>query len=222
MTEQANTDGRNSEKENDASRGSRGMTRRQLCAGVGAAAAMMALGGAVKIMPTTPAVRPPGGQDETALAMSCIRCQKCYEVCPRHVIAPSHIEGGILQMRTPVMNFNESYCDFCAEGNGGVPLCVECCPTNALSLPEGASPQNTIMGKAVIKREWCLAYNLIGCKFCYDACPYGAMGLDSEGRPYVIKDKCNGCGACESVCVSLQNGSIASGADSRAIVVVPE
>ena len=33
--------------------------------------------------------------------------------------------------------------------------------------------------------------------------------------------KCNGCGACESVCVSLQNGSISEGATARAIVVHP-
>ena len=33
--------------------------------------------------------------------------------------------------------------------------------------------------------------------------------------------KCNGCGACESVCVSLKAGSIVSGAQERAIVVKP-
>jgi ferredoxin-type protein NapG len=38
----------------------------------------------------------------------------------------------------------------------------------------------------------------------------------------VIADKCNGCGACESVCVSLKEGSISSGATKRAIVVEPQ
>ena len=51
---------------------------------------------------------------------------------------------------------------------------------------------------------------------CYDACPYEAMELDENNRPVVIEDKCNGCGACESVCVSLQNGSISEGATARA------
>ena len=45
--------------------------------------------------------------------------------------------------------------------------------------------------------------------------------LDKDNRPIVLEDKCNGCGACESVCVSLQNGSIAEGATARAIVVHP-
>ncbi|MFR1166142.1 MAG: hypothetical protein ACLSDQ_00100 [Adlercreutzia equolifaciens] len=37
----------------------------------------------------------------------------------------------------------------------------------------------------------------------------------------MLNDACNGCGACESVCVSLQNGSISAGATERAIVVRP-
>ena len=37
----------------------------------------------------------------------------------------------------------------------------------------------------------------------------------------IDQGKCNGCGACESVCVSLQNGSISAGATERAIVVRP-
>ena len=35
-------------------------------------------------------------------------------------------------------------------------------------------------------------------------------------------DKCNGCGACQSVCVSQKEGSYTTGATSRAIIVVPE
>ena len=38
---------------------------------------------------------------------------------------------------------------------------------------------------------------------------------------HIDEDKCNGCGACESVCVSLQNGSISAGATERAIIVRP-
>ena len=114
-----------------------------------------------------------------------------------------------------------NWCDWCADEHGGTPLCVSACPTEALKLPDGATAENTIIGKAVINTDWCLAYKLIGCRFCYDACPYEAMELDENNRPVVIEDKCNGCGACESVCVSLQNGSISEGATARAIVVHP-
>lgn len=197
-----------------------GLTRRNLCLGIGGAAAMVALGG-LKYVGSRSIIRPPGGQDEDRMISACIRCEKCYEICPRNVIKPAHIEDGVLNMRTPTFDFSENWCDWCAEENGGVPLCVEACPTEALSLPAGATVENTIIGKAVINTNWCLAYKLIGCRFCYDACPYEAMVLDDINRPVVLTDLCNGCGACESVCVSLQNGSIAEGATALAIVVHP-
>lgn len=197
-----------------------GMTRRTLCLGMGGAAVMLGLGG-LTFVGSTPLVRPPGGQDDERLMSACIRCEKCFEICPHDVIRPAHIEDGILGMRTPTLDFSRSWCDWCEEANGGEPLCVKVCPTEALKLPVDATPETTILGKAVLNRNLCLAYKLTGCRFCYDACPYEAMGLDEANRPYVIEDPCNGCGACESVCVSLQNGSISQGTNRRAIVVEP-
>ena len=198
-----------------------GMTRRTFSLAVGGGLAMLGLGG-LKFVGTNPVIRPPGGKDEDHLVSACIRCQRCYEICPHNVIRPSHIEDGILTMRTPTFDFSHGFCDWCEEHNNGEPLCVKACPTEALKLPVGATAEETIIGKAIIKEDWCLAYKLIGCRFCYDACPYEAMDIDEHGRPYVIDDKCNGCGACESVCVSLQNASIAEGADKRAIIIYPE
>ncbi|MDR3315881.1 MAG: 4Fe-4S dicluster domain-containing protein [Coriobacteriales bacterium] len=197
-----------------------GMTRRTVVLGAGGTLAMLGLGG-LRFIGQTPLIRPPGGQDEDQLLSACIHCEKCYEICPRNVIAPAHIEDGILNMRTPTLDFDDDYCDWCKEVNDGDPLCVKVCPTQALQLPEGATAEKTILGIAEINTEWCLAYKLIGCRFCYDACPYEAMELDANNRPLVLNDVCNGCGACESVCVSLQNGSIAEGADERAIIVRP-
>ncbi len=197
-----------------------GMTRRTLCLGVGGAVAMLSLGG-LRYAAAQPVIRPPGGQDEDRLVASCIRCEKCYEICPRDVITPAHIEKGLLAMRTPTFDFSRNWCDWCTEENGGDPLCVRSCPTEALSLFPGATARSTVIGKAAITTDWCLAYKLIGCRFCYDACPYEAITLDENGRPSVVAEACNGCGACESVCVSLQAGSISEGATARAIVVHP-
>lgn len=197
------------------------MSRRTLCLGTAGAAALMGMG-ALKYVGSAPMVRPPGGQDEDHLISACIRCQKCYEICPHHVIRPAHVENGLLGMRTPTLEFSSAWCDWCEEQNNGAPLCVEVCPTKALKLPEGAQVETTILGKAVLKKDWCLAYKLSGCRFCYDACPYEAMELDEYGRPYVIPDRCNGCGACESVCTSMESGTISEGATHRAIIVVPE
>lgn len=135
---------------------------------------------------------------------------------------PAKLEDGLLGMRSPMLDFETEYCDFCQEENGGVPKCVEVCPTEALVLPVGATAQSTIIGRAVIDQSTCLAYRDTGCRECYDACPYEAIELDGAGRPVVVPDACNGCGACQNVCVSQKEGSYAVGATSRAIIVVPE
>lgn len=201
----------------------RDVSRRALCIGVGSTAALLGLG-ALRYAGHNPLCRPPGGQEEAHLVSACIRCEKCYEVCPRQVIVPAHIEDGLLGMRSPALKFDANYCDYCTEENGGEPLCVKVCPTEALQLPVGATPETTLIGLAVIDESQCLAFRDTGCRYCYDACPYEAIELTGEGsNPHVavIADACNGCGACESVCVSLKAGSIASGAQERAIVIRP-
>ncbi|MFR5091294.1 MAG: 4Fe-4S binding protein [Adlercreutzia equolifaciens] len=43
----------------------------------------------------------------------CIRCERCYEACPRQAIVPAKIEDGLLGMRSPMLDFNtRNYCDF--------------------------------------------------------------------------------------------------------------
>ena len=176
-----------------------------------------------------PLCRPPGGQDEDRLYSLCIRCERCYEACPENVITPAHLEDGIIGVRMPTMNFSKNYCDFCEKGNGGHPKCVEVCPTGALAL--GASDQppalSCVIGQAVIDINSCLAYRDTGCRYCYDACRdagMDAISIESDAygaRPLVDASKCNGCGACQAACVSLQGGLLASGTTEVAIVVRP-
>jgi ferredoxin-type protein NapG len=209
----------------------RGISRRGLFIGAGSTAVLLGLG-ALRYAGHNPICRPPGGQDESSLVSACIRCERCYEACPRGVIYPAKIEDGLLGMRSPALDFDRgNYCDFCYEENGGKPQCIAACPTNALELLAGASVGNpetkergdVILGQAVIDESTCLAYRLTGCLACYDACPYGAIGVLNEGTPnplpYVIEEKCNGCGACQAACLSLQSGSIKS--SQKAIIVEP-
>lgn len=207
------------------------ISRRGLFIGVGSTVALLGLGG-LRYAGHNPLNRPPGGTDEAHLVSGCIRCERCYEACPRKVIVPAKIEDGLLGMRSPMLDFNTgNYCDFCYEENGGQPLCVAVCPTDALELPasytvgnpETGETGDVIIGTAEIDPRTCLAYRLTGCRDCYDACKYGAIELKDEGGanpiPYVVEDRCNGCGACQAVCLSLSSGSIKS--SERAIVVRP-
>ncbi|MEC4295929.1 4Fe-4S dicluster domain-containing protein [Adlercreutzia shanghongiae] len=211
--------------------GAGSISRRGLFIGVGSTVALLGLGG-LRYAGHNPINRPPGGTDEAHLVSGCIRCERCYEACPRQAIVPAKIEDGLLGMRSPMLDFNTgNYCDFCYEENGGVPLCVQVCPTSALELPadytvgnpETGETGDIIIGTAEIDPRTCLAYRLTGCRDCYDACNYGAIELKDEGGanpiPYVVEDKCNGCGACQAVCLSLSSGSIKS--SERAIVVRP-
>ena len=199
-----------------------GMSRRSFALGTGGACALLAMGG-LKFVPAEACVRPPGGQDADHLVSACIRCERCIESCPKGALVPAHLEKGILGVRLPTVNFDRGWCDFCTESNNGEPLCVKSCPTHALRLNADATVSNTILGKAVMKKDWCLAWGKYnGCKFCYDACPYGAISLDEYDRPVIDRSKCNGCGACQNACVSLEEASISEGADTRAIIVVPE
>ena len=109
------------------------VSRRALLIGAGSTAALLGLG-ALRYAGHNPLVRPPGGQDEARLVSACIRCEKCYEACPRGVIVPAHIEDGLLGMRSPALKFDADFCDYCADENGGEPLCVKVCPTEALAL----------------------------------------------------------------------------------------
>lgn len=82
-------------------------------------------------------------------------------------------------MRTPRMEFSDCYpgqlddfryCDFCAERNGGVPLCAAVCPSGALQLPVDYAPETEVIGVAVLNTETCIVYRSSFCAFCHDVC----------------------------------------------------
>lgn len=218
------------------------ITRRALCIGVGATAVMAALG-SLQYVGSQPLVRPPGGQNEVNLTSKCIHCYRCIEVCPQHVVTAAPIDTGVLNMRTPRMEYSNCppgqldalrYCDSCVNTNNGVPLCAEVCPTGALDPLDASHAQQAVLGVAVLNTQTCIAYRSSFCAFCHDAC-IEARGEDQAAIYYINADaqdaastrlpvvdpqKCNGCGACEAVCVSAQAGSTKD-ASQRAIIVQP-
>lgn len=221
-----------------SSRGGANVSRRAFTIGIGSTVALLGLG-ALKFTPAEALVRPPGGSDEDALLSKCNHCNRCIGVCPYNIILPQELDKGFIGMRLPYMSFSRNtpglldslqYCDFCTRENGGHPRCVQVCPTGALELPDDFSPDTCVIGKAQLDTSLCMAYRSGYCAYCHDACAqvrgenaaisYVGSADSASLLPVVNTDLCNGCGACESVCVSTQAGS-AIDINRRAIVVVP-
>lgn len=163
--------------------------------GVGAAAVVLGGVGAVAAL-TQPhdaaaaPLRPPGGQDEGLLLAQCMRCDRCRSACPTNCIAIGVIEDGLMNVRTPVMNYHVGGCVFCDK-------CIDACPTDVL---RPFDPHADKIGMAVVDGDVCIAFRSPGaCKRCQDACQYKAIAIVG-GHPKVVRDRCNGCGLCESVC----------------------
>ena len=178
------------------------LSRRSLVAGSALAAASFAVGGAAAALDggATP-LRPPGAQDEDRFRALCLKCDRCRSVCPQGCIRTGLLEDGLLNWRTPIMDFHRGLCDFCGR-------CEDVCPTEAVA---GVDPIASRIGTAVIDEERCIAWIQGSCRVCVDACPYDALSADASGRPVVDEKRCNGCGVCEYRCPSNTYRSFAGG-----------
>lgn len=175
-----------------------GLTRRQLVEGAAGVGVLALLGGgSVAFAGERALMRPPGGQDEDFLLGACIRCDRCRSVCPNNAIDVATLEDGLLNVRTPKMNFTLGYCDACS----GKYRCVEVCPTGALGRFDKASDK---IGIAAIDLERCEAYGISArCKYeCVTTCPEQALQRDDSGRLSLDEQACWGCGICQYVCPS--------------------
>jgi len=179
------------------------LDRRSFLAGTGAACFLLASGGLVKVSGHESLLRPPGGQDEDRFYRQCLRCDRCRSVCPHGCITISILEEGLLNARTPRLDFHKGYCDFCNK-------CIEVCPTSALVA---ASGQEQRLGVAQLSADECVC-----CGKCEPACIYGAIALDEAKRPIIDESICNGCGECEFICPSASY-AFYDGSAQRAIHV---
>lgn len=194
------------------------LSRRDFLGFIGATAACAGIGGAAKLLAgdDESILRPPGAQDDDQLHATCIKCDRCRSICPTGAISITSIAAGLLDARTPRMDFHKGYCDFCGR-------CLSVCPTGTISTfrqAEAGEEQAEKIGVAIVQSDRCIAY-YYGCTVCMERCPFKAIELDDGGHPVVDSTRCNGCGLCEYVCPALVYRSFAGGT-RRGIVIVTQ
>jgi polyferredoxin len=184
---------------------------------LGAAGVLVGEVGLGRVRSDAHLVRPPGAQDEAAFLARCLRCAQCIRVCPTGGLQPALLEAGLEAVWTPRLDSRLGACDYACTA------CGETCPSGAIPLLDLAQKRETVIGMAVIDRGLCLpwAYNT-PCIVCEEMCPRPekavqlevAEAVNAEGktislqRPYVVRERCIGCGICENQCPVASEAAI--------------
>ena len=183
---------------------------RQLLLSAGAAVTVVGLS---KVIPqdkrTQPfLLRPPGAVDPDFLSQ-CVRCGICIQVCPTSGLQLSLTQSGWEGIWTPVLVPRLGYCDYsCNE-------CGQVCPTGAIPNLTLEEKREKVIGHAYVDRDRCLPWaSGRNCITCEEMCPVSEKAIQLEEvavmspsgqpiliqRPYVIQERCIGCGICENNC----------------------
>jgi len=136
-------------------------------------------------------VFPPGATSTEDFLQKCNQCNKCVAACPHESIRILHGDDAKYS-GYPVIDPHIQPCFFC----GDFP-CISSCDTGAL-----INQKNMKIGIAEIVTENCLAHTDNFCQSCINNCPLigKAISCDTNGKPDINKDVCNGCGICIQVC----------------------
>jgi MauM/NapG family ferredoxin protein len=186
-------------------------SRRQVLAALGAGIA------GVVVLRTNPLarspdptlIRPPGAQDEALFLARCLRCSQCMKVCPTSGLQPALLQGGLEALWTPHLVPRLGYCNY------GCHACGQVCPSGAIPPLDLERKRQAVLGRAVLDRDRCLPWvHGVPCIVCEEMCPVAPKAIRLEEvtvpddlgrpvtvqRPYVINERCIGCGICEYQC----------------------
>jgi len=143
-------------------------------------------------------IRPPGALPEKSFLAQCVRCGECMKVCLTNTLQPCLWESGLDGIWSPRVVPRRAGCD------QNCSLCGQVCPTGAIRALPLEEKKSAKLGTAVIDRERCLVWAEDKlCLICDEQCPYNAIVFkwqDGVRRPFVVANKCNGCGFCEEKC----------------------
>jgi ferredoxin len=184
--------------------------RRRLLTSLGAAVALVGLlkSNLFANRDQSRLVRPPGAR-ENDLLDRCIRCGECIRACPTSAIQPAVTEAGLEGLWTPVLIPRAGYCDYSCNA------CGQICPVQAIPPLGLGEKRQQVIGKAYIDENRCIAWaDHQDCIVCEEMCPVpdkaivleeadvltGDGDLATVQQPWVIRERCIGCGICEYKC----------------------
>jgi len=166
--------------------------------GSGAAASFLVLFTPRSSLRADNLIRPPGAIPEQSFNQTCIRCGQCMEACLTNTLQPSIWEAGLEGLWTPRMELRYAGCE------QNCNRCGKVCPSQAIRSLDLEEKKHAKVGTAVIDRNLCLVWKQNQrCLICDEVCPYNAIvfkEVDDFRRPFVVENKCNGCGYCEQRC----------------------
>jgi polyferredoxin len=163
----------------------------------------------LKIGPSLPRLRPPGvsrqmaegtADSESEFLSKCQRCGACIKACPTNGLQPLLAESGLYAMFSPVLVPRIGHCRYYCNA------CGQVCPSRAIPPLELAEKQEWKIGLAYVDTARCIPYaHKENCLTCEEFCPAPEKAIGHETRdgikyPYVIKERCIGCGLCEKIC----------------------
>jgi len=171
-------------------------------------------------------IRPPGARPEREFLQRCVRCGECMKVCPEKAIHPTGLEEGLEGLWTPKLVPRLGFCIYeCNDPEQPTNnLCGLVCPTGAIQRLPVEQKVAWKMGTAYFDRSTCIPWvQDKNCGKCEEHCPVPGKAIHflppvptsqqpageretevaedvSIRRPYVIAERCIGCGQCEYVC----------------------
>jgi ferredoxin-type protein NapF len=148
-------------------------------------------------------LRPPGAVAEGIFAGLCTRCGNCVRACPSRVIHPDTGQAGLAGLLAPVLQYRRDYCrEDCR-------ACTDVCPSGAIQKLDLEQKRRYVIGEALVDGSICLVTSgQKDCDACVRSCPFEAIEMKWDEEQYVAYPlvdaaKCNGCGACEVACPTL-------------------